>query len=148
MEKQTLKGSCHCGKVAFEAQMDLSNGTSRCNCAYCQKTRYWGVHTGLQDFKLLSGHNDLKSYSKSRRDVAFDLARKLEIYENDLAFCGTCGVHSFNIGNIPEIGGEYVSISVACLDHVDFKNIMQFPIQFMNGRDDDWFSTPSYTSHL
>lgn len=148
MEKQKFKGSCHCGKVAFEAQIDMSKGTIRCNCTYCLKERYWGVHVGFQDFKLLSGHESLRSYSKSRRDVAFEPTRKLEVYENDLAFCITCGVHSFNIGNIPEIGGEYVSINVACFDDVDFKEVMKYPIQFMNGKDDDWFKVPSYTAHL
>lgn len=148
MSKQTVQGSCHCGKVKFEANVDFSHGTSRCNCTYCLKNRYWGIHTKPQDFKLLSGSKALRSYSKSRRDCSFELERKLEVYENDLAFCGTCGTHAFNLGNIPEIGGEYVSLNVACLENVNFQDVMKTPIVFMNGKDDDWFNVPAFTEHL
>ena len=35
---QTLAGSCHCGAVRFEADLDLTQPSFRCNCTICRRT--------------------------------------------------------------------------------------------------------------
>ena len=41
--KQTYHGSCHCGRVQLRGGHRPRQGTGKCNCSICCKTRYWGA---------------------------------------------------------------------------------------------------------
>jgi hypothetical protein len=147
MSTKEYHGSCHCGKVRFKVQLDLSKGTGRCNCTLCTKLRYWGTNVKPEAFQLISGKEALSDYTKAK-PLTFQPDEKLGVYESHNLFCKHCGIRTFGMGNVPEIGGEYVSINVASLDDMDFKEAMAAPLQYYDGRHDKWENTPEFTAHL
>ena len=49
------RASCHCGRVAVEAELDLSQPSYRCNCSICRRNRFWAAVAKPEGYRLLSG---------------------------------------------------------------------------------------------
>lgn len=134
---KTYQGSCHCGAVRYQATLDLAEGTGRCNCSWCTKARTWNANVAPANFQLLAGQDDVSDYGK---DWPGGHVHHL--------FCRHCGVYVYGHGHIPEMGGDFVGIHVNTLDDASVDELMSGPLQFSNGRDDDWLNPPADTRHL
>jgi hypothetical protein len=132
---KTYAGSCHCGDVRFEAELDLATGTGKCNCSICRKSRNWGVLIKPPAFRLLTDPGKLSDY-------------QFGSMQGHHLFCKRCGLRPFGRGHVPEIGGDYVSINIACLDDVSDQELAALPVHYANGRDDDWRNVPAETRYL
>ncbi len=132
---KTYQGSCHCGAVRFEADIDLAQGTNKCNCTICTKTRNWNAIIKPAAFRLIAGADAVSNYQFGSK-------------QGSHLFCKTCGVRTFERGHVKEIGGDYVSIKLASLDDVDLKELIEAPVRHANGRDNQWWEPPAETRHL
>lgn len=131
---RTYRGSCHCGAVRFEAQLDLSQPTYRCNCSICRRTRFWPAVATSEGFRLVSGESELTEYRFNTR-------------KNQHFFCRHCGVRAFGVGNDTPIGRMY-GVNIGCLEDVSEEELSGLRITYIDGRNDRWPHAPQFTSHL
>jgi hypothetical protein len=101
---ETRVGTCHCGAVRFE--VDLEDGLSnlrRCNCSLCRRKGAIMAGVPLARLRVTAGANKLTLYQWNTRTARH-------------YFCSVCGIytHHQRRSNPNEYG-----FNVACLDGVD-----------------------------
>lgn len=104
MASEHHTGSCQCGAVAFEVEVDISRPIV-CNCSRCRRLGWRLAFAPESSFTLKSGEEALGEY----------LFNKHVIHHQ---FCKTCGIQPFAVGQAPD-GARMVAINVNCLDGVD-----------------------------
>ncbi len=138
--RQTHHGSCHCGAVSFEVDVDLSAESRRCNCTYCAKTRYWKSFVGVDDIRLLTGADNLADYR-----APDSLWPPDHIHHH---FCKTCGVQLYSRGFLEQMGGWFYALNIAVLDGLSPQDFASVPITYENGIQDKQMEPPAVTSYL
>ncbi|MGK2740053.1 GFA family protein [Tepidicaulis sp. LMO-SS28] len=133
--KKTYRGSCHCGAVTYEAGLDLSQGSIRCNCSICNKSRSWLALVPEAEVRLLSGEDQLTSYRFGQHRIHH-------------LFCKTCGVKPFGRGSVEDGGAVMYALNLTCLDDASPAELAAVPIQFVDGKNENWTEPPSETSYL
>lgn len=110
------RGSCHCGAVSYEVEAPADLDVTECNCSICSKSGYLHLIVANTDFKLLSGEDDLITYT-------FDSGEAKHL------FCKYCGIKSFYI---PRSHPDGFSVNVRCLDESTIKSIKITPFDGKN----------------
>src|SRR5262245_56610818 len=122
-------GAYHCGAVRFAISLDLEQGASRCNCSICTKVSAIGAIAKPEAFTLLSDEGALSVHEWGAK-----ISRRY--------FCKACGVHCFASGDLPELGGAFVSVNVNALEDIDPSTIK---VSYWDGRHNNWEVGPRAT---
>ncbi|HET7832160.1 MAG TPA: GFA family protein [Gallionella sp.] len=93
------QGGCHCGRVRFEIETELTRATE-CNCSICMKKGALHHRVAPERFRLLSGPASLTLYQSGTK-----IARHW--------FCRHCGIHTHSN---PRAAPDMVSVNLRCLD--------------------------------
>jgi hypothetical protein len=116
-EKKTCVGGCHCGKVRYDVNIDLTQVIA-CNCSLCSRTGWLLAFVPDEDFTLRSGDGALTDYQFGKKHIHHQ-------------FCATCGVNSFSHGRRPVDGKEMYAVNVRCLEGVEADTL---PVKRVDGR--------------
>ena len=101
------RGGCHCGRVRFEVDAPEVLEVQLCNCSICTMTAYLHLIVPRSRFRLLSGEDDLATYTFNT-----GVARHL--------YCRICGIKSFYI---PRSNPDGVSVNARCLESTTIRDI-------------------------
>lgn len=98
------QGSCHCGKLKFEAEGEIKQVIA-CNCSYCARkgSLLWFVPRA--NFTFRAGENESTVYQFNKHVIAHH-------------FCPACGCQPYAFGTDPS-GKEMAAINTRCLEGVD-----------------------------
>ena len=136
MAKKHYRGSCHCGRVKFEVDLDVAAGTSKCNCTNCWKKRLWTAKVQPEDVHSLAGEQELSGYKPGSAT-------------GHSGFCKNCGVVPYGWVEASEWNPQqYVSVSVAALDDLDPAELVAAPVTYCDGKADNWWHPPAELRHL
>lgn len=116
MSQRWVDGSCHCGGVQFQVQLDpkaLPTALS-CNCSICTKKGFLHLIVAPEHFRLLSGIQLLSTYQ---------FGTHVAVHR----FCQKCGIHPFYT---PRSHPDQVDVNIHCFDD-SLRD--HFPIQTFDG---------------
>jgi hypothetical protein len=100
-----LRGSCHCGKIAFTLDEEAPAQALSCNCSICRR-KGGLLHASVPDKFTLQG---------SREDIQIYTFNSHKIQHH---FCKTCGCAPFASGSDLE-GTAMVVVNLRCVDDMD-----------------------------
>jgi hypothetical protein len=118
--------------VKYQADVDISKGTLRCNCSLCKKARAWFAFVTPEHFRLQQGEDALAEYQwtppgKPRPNLHY-------------RFCKNCGVRVFATGQDPQ-GGQIYALAVSTLEGTDPEELAQ-SVKWVDGRHDNFKQSP------
>ena len=98
---KTYQGSCHCGDVRFEVDLDLTAGTGKCNCSHCSKKGYLLWFLPREQLRLSTPEDALATYTFNKHVIKHH-------------YCPDCACAPFGVGASPS-GAATAAVNVRCL---------------------------------
>ncbi|MDB5489882.1 MAG: glutathione-dependent formaldehyde-activating [Reyranella sp.] len=111
-ETKHYLGSCHCGAVAFDVDLDVS-GALKCNCSICNRLGAVWAFAPKAKFKLESGGDEQGDYQFGKKSLHH-------------RFCKSCGIESYAEGVAPD-GSPTVGINLRCVEGIDVDTLATIP---------------------
>ena len=113
----THAGSCHCGRVRYDATVDLTQ-VIECNCSHCQRKGFLLTFIPPSQFTLHSGEQDLTAYQFKKKIIQH-------------FFCRAYGVQPFARGTMPD-GSPAIAVNMRCLEGIDLDSLKPMPFDGRN----------------
>lgn len=98
------RGSCHCGKIAYEVEDDIVQA-AECNCSLCRRHGYLLAFMPRDRLRLHTPEADFATYMFNKHRIRHH-------------FCPTCGYAPFAFGT-DKTGNAVAAINVRCLEDVE-----------------------------
>ncbi|TPN23012.1 GFA family protein [Mesorhizobium sp. B2-3-3] len=105
------RGSCHCGKVAFEFKAKLT-GVVRCNRSICSRKGALLCAVPHESLTVLAWGDDLGTYTFGNHAIAH-------------RFCRTCGIHPF-AEDVREGDQRSAYVNLNCVEGIDISVLSIF----------------------
>lgn len=112
----TYHGSCHCGRIRFEVDGELT-GAMACNCSICQRKGALMWFVPRASLRLSTPESDTSVYMFNKHVIRH-------------RFCPVCGMHPFGEGTDPK-GHAVAAVNIRCLEDVDLDAV---PVTRFDGR--------------
>ena len=110
------RGTCHCGKIAFEVE-GLIEKAMACNCSICSRKGSLLWFVPREQLTVHAADENIGTYQFNKKIIQH-------------CFCRTCGIHPYAEGMDPN-GQAIAAINIRCLDGLDLEII---PVQQFDGR--------------
>jgi hypothetical protein len=110
------KGSCHCGRIAFEVKGEPTS-VMACNCSICQRKGALMWFVPFEHLHLTTPEQNASTYTFNKHVIRH-------------RFCPVCGMHPYGEGTAPD-GRPMAAINVRCLEDID---IDALPVTHYDGR--------------
>ena len=110
------RGSCHCGRVAYEVEGTLDTAMA-CNCSICERKGSLLWFVPREALRLTTPEDASQVYEFNKNVIKH-------------RFCKSCGIHPYAEGISPK-GAHMAAVNVRCLEGVDISRI---PVKHFDGR--------------
>lgn len=110
------RGSCHCGRVAFEVEGSI-DGALSCNCSICQRKGALLWFMPRERLRLLTPEENASTYTFNQHAIRH-------------RFCPVCGIHPYGERD-DSTKGQMAAVNIRCIEGIDLDAV---PVTQFDGR--------------